>query len=145
MERRFGAFASLAATIVTVSELTNQTFPFVRVPHYAAHVAKTLQLTNAVATYFNPIVPNHLRKKWEYYASGNQSTIHKYMKDTLQFQGSFENYYGPMPDEYNWTIRDTLYTDFSDIPENSTQPFYIPEWHIFPLIMKYYGPANYGT
>ena len=145
IERRFGAFASLAATVLTVTEASNQTFPFIRIPHYAAHAAKMLQLTNAVGTYMTLLVPSHLRQDWESYASSNHTTIWKNINETLDYQKNFQNYYGPMPNEYNWSFRDTIYTDFGDIPENSTQPFFLPEWHIFPLVMKWYGPANWGT
>ena len=145
MERRFGAFNSLAATILTVAELSNQSLPFVRIPHFAAHAAKVLQLTNAVVSYLTPVIPNHLRSKWEHFASGSQDNLWLYINDTINYQRTFRHFYGPMPEEYNWTIKESIYDDFTDVPENSTHPYFLPEWHIFPLVMRSYGPANYGA
>ena len=144
VETRLNAFNLLAASFVTIAEATNQKFPFVRIPHFAAQVGKTLQLTNAVVTYLLPVIRPHQRLAWEEYASGNNTNIWNVMNDTLGYQRNFHDFYGPMPEDYNWTFRNSIYTDAGDIPYNSTQPMYIPEWQIFPLVMREYAACNFG-
>jgi hypothetical protein len=144
VEIRFGALSALSDTIVTSAEITDQKFPFVTVPHFAGHVAKSLQYTNAIATYFISLVPNHLRSEWEQYSSISHPALWSFINETLRFQGTFKNYHGPKPDEYEWIIKDMLHDDFGDIPKNSTQPFFLTDFNSFPLVMKHYAPTNYG-
>ena len=46
-----GAMGSLATSFVISAETSNQTFPFVRIPKYAAQVAQVLQI-NPVTFYY---------------------------------------------------------------------------------------------
>ena len=126
-------------------QLQNQTFPFIRIPDYAAQVARSLEYTGAVCTYFTPVVKGNLRLQWENYTSGNHTTIWSIMNETLDYQRNFKDYHGPMPEDYNWTFRNTMYTDYGDVPYNETHDIFIPEIHTFPLIMKNYAAANFGT
>ena len=145
MERRFGALNSLASHSLSVTEVANETFPFVNIPHFGLHVGRSLQLTNAVTTFFTPVVKNKIRKKWEHYTSSKNDNIMIYINETTDYLQTFQDYYGPMPDEYNWTFRDKIYTDYGDIADNSTQEYFLPTWYIFPLVMRFYSPANFGT
>ena len=139
-----GAMGSLATSFVISAETSNQTFPFVRIPKYAAQVAQVLQLTGAVQTYLSPIVKPKQRLAWEAYASSQNDNIWHSINETLDFQKNFDQFDGPMPDEYNWTFIDTIYSDTGEIPYNSTQPVYLPQWESFPIVMKWYAPGNYG-
>ena len=151
MDRSLGAFDSLSTMFVTIAKSSNQTFPFVTIPQYAAHIGKTMQLTGSLVTALAPVVPMNLRSQWEKYSSSNNTFIHKAMNETFSFQEDFSHYYGPMPDQYNWTYVDYIYNDyFESVSYNNTdQPdrfkISIPEWQVFPLCMKSYAPANYGT
>ena len=144
MERRFGAFNSLATFFLGASKISNKNFPFVRIPDFAVHVGRTLQLTNAVATFFTPVVKKEVRREWENFTSRANGTVMLYINETIEYLETFKDFYGPMPDDYNWTFRDVIYTDYGEIPYNSTQPYFLPTWYIFPLIMRYYGTANFG-
>ena len=150
MERTLGAFDSLASNFITIANQTDQTFPFVRIPNYAVHIAKTLQFTGSIVTSYAPVVPNKQRLAWEKFASSSNVNIRNVMNETLRFQRQFSHYPGLFPDEYNWTFRDIIYDDdYSHIPYDEYQldryNISIPEWQIFPLNMQTYAPANYGT
>jgi hypothetical protein len=145
IERRFGAFNALSAHTLDMAEISNQKFPFVRIPRFAVHAAKTLQSTNAVITFFNPVVKKEDRAQWERYASSDNNNIMTYINETTGFMRNFKDFYGPMPEDYNWTFKDSIYTDAGVYPENTTRTFFMPTWHIFPLVMRFYTPANFGT
>ena len=145
MERRFGALNSLSSFFISTVKFTNQTFPYVNFPQYALHVGRILQLTNAVSTVYTPVVKNPIRRKWEKFASSKNDNIMLYINETIEYQRNFKGFEGPMPDEYNWTFGDVIYSDSGPQPYNSTLPFFLPSWHTFPLIMRYYPLANFGT
>jgi hypothetical protein len=147
LERGMGALNSLSTSIVTYAEDTNQKFPFVRVRNFAAQAAQTVQFTNAFQTAFAPVVKPELRQEWESFASSKNTTIWKIINETEHFMSSYEQFYGPLPSEYNWTFFDKIYNDFEIDgidPSNTTQSYYVPDFQIFPLLMVGYGPANYG-
>ena len=89
MERRLGAFNNLASSFVTIAQATNQTFPFVRIPNFAALVARTIQLTNAVSTAFAPVVQPEFRKKWEKSTAPNSSNAWSIINETINYQRNF--------------------------------------------------------
>jgi hypothetical protein len=147
LERGLGALNTLSTSIVTYAEGTNQTFPFVRMGNYAAQAAQTLQFTNAFVTAFAPVVKPELRQQWEQFASSENNNIWNVINETAEFMSNFDQFHGPLPNEYNWSFIDKIYSD-NEIdgidPSNTTQPFYVPEFQLFPLVMVGYGPANYG-
>ena len=145
MERRLGAFNNLASSFVTIAQATNQTFPFVRIPNFAALVARTIQLTNAVSTAFAPVVQPEFRKKWEKSTAPNSSNAWSIINETINYQRNFRQFYGPMPEEYNWTFADTMYSDYGPVPDNETSRFFLPAFQAFPLEMRVYPPFKYGT
>lgn len=144
MERSLGAFNALSVSFVTMIKQENQTFPFVRVPNFAAQVAQTMQLTGAIVTSFAPVIRNDERLQWEAFASSNNNNIWKVINETLDFQNNFRDYYGPSPDSYNWTFQNTLYYDYGPIPYNDTRSIFMPDFQGFPLVMQSYAACNFG-
>jgi hypothetical protein len=144
MENAFGALNSLSTSIVTYAMGTNQSWPFVRIDNYAAQVARTLQFTGAIQTTLAPIVRLDQRRQWEEFLSSKNPVIRKQVKETVDYMSTYKPFQGPMPDDYNWTYYDQIYNDDGIVPYNTSQPFYMPDFQVFPLIMIDYGPANYG-
>jgi hypothetical protein len=146
MERGMGALNGLSTSIVTYAQDSGQTFPFVRVRNFAAMAAQTVQFTNAFQTALVPVVKPEIREQWETYASSKNTSLRKYINETEHFMSTYDHYYGPLPSEYNWSFYDKIYDDLEmdGINPNTTQPYYLPEFHLFPLVIVGYGPANFG-
>jgi hypothetical protein len=148
LESSLGALNTLSTSIITQTKVTNQTFPFVWIENYAAQAAQTLQFTNALVTTLAPIVKPSQRTKWEQFVSSKNTNVWKDMNETINFMSTFDQYTGPMPNEYNWSFTDKIYNEIERDgidPSNTTQPFYIPEFQSFPVVMVRYSPVNYGT
>ena len=149
MERSLGALNTLSTTFIAIADASNQTFPFVRIKDYGVHIANSIESTGSIYTSLAPIVSFRKRKKWETYASAKNLYLPTTIKESLDLQENWTHFYGPMPDTYNWTVRDVIYGDNGDIPYNVSQPgglrISIPDWQVFPLVMKDYAAANYGT
>jgi hypothetical protein len=148
LERGMGALNSFSTSIVTYAEASGETFPFVRVLKFAAQAAQTVLFSNGFQTFFVPVVKPELREKWENFTSSKNTTIWKIVNETEQFMSTYDQYYGPLPSEYNWSFFDKIYNDIEIdriVPSNNSQPFYLPNLHAFPLAMVGYGPANFGT
>lgn len=64
-ERRLSAIASFGTTITSYAIGTNATWPFVTVPQFEARCSHLLNLAEAVAIAFAPIVEDKDRAKWE--------------------------------------------------------------------------------
>jgi hypothetical protein len=115
--------------------------------NYAAQAAQTLQFTNALITTYAPIVKADIRDQWERFASSENTTIREIVNETANFMSTYDQFYGPLPSEYNWSYIDRIYNDLEMNgidPSNTTQELYIPDIQVFPIVMMGYGPANYG-
>lgn len=154
LERSLGAIDSLALTAITTAIMSNQTFPFVTMPNFGIHVAKTQQLTAGVCTYLNPVVHFNQRLEWEKYSASNNTHLRSFVNEALHIQDTWEYFYGPMPQNYTWQGHDVIHGDdyenggFYDIPYNNSQPgrldIHLPFWHRFPLVITSYHPQNWG-
>ena len=147
MERKLGAFNTLATSFVTMAQMSNQTFPFVRITNFAAQVARTLQTTNAVTTSLTPVVRPDQRREWEQFASSTNptnATIWKIINETFDYQRNFHEFYGPDPNTYQLQFRNRIYSDYGVVPYNVTDRIFIPGWQSFPLVTRTYAAANFG-
>jgi hypothetical protein len=155
IERTLVGLDNLAMTSITVARATEQKFPFVTIPGFEQHVAKMEPIVGATCTYYSPLVRLEERYEWESYASGNNTTLPRYVQDAMAFQEEYPFYYGPMPQNYSWDYKDSIFQDdydnppFSDVPYyNTTRPdllnAYFPGYQRFPLVMTTYAPSNWG-
>jgi hypothetical protein len=142
-----GALNTLSISITTFAEATNQTFPYVRMVNYAAQAAQTMQFTNGFVTTFAPVVKAEQRTQWENFASSKNTNIWKVINETIDYMSTYDQFEGPMPNEYNWSFIDKIYSDYQLTgidPASTTQSYFVPEFQLFPLVMTGFGPANYG-
>ena len=146
-----GAVDSLATSIISIANHSNQQFPFVTIPEYGMLVARGQQLTGAVCTYLMPVITFDERLSWEYYTSGFNPHVRDWVVPTQAMQENYTFYYGPRPQNETWQTSDIIYSYDGDgtIPYNTPRPdrldIYLPEWHKFPLAMTVDPPANWGT
>lgn len=138
----------LAMWLVSAALMTNQTFPFVTMPQFGMHLAKTQSLTGAIVTDFANVVSYEQREEYEKYTSTDNIHIHKWVNETLNLQENWPNFHGPMPQNYSWVGHNIIHGDFGDIAYNKSRSdrldILLPGWQRFPLAMKSYFPANYG-
>jgi hypothetical protein len=80
---------NLATTIATIVEVSEQKFPYVYIPKFGVHVAKSLSLTSAIGTYHIPVVPLDQRKEWEAYAARNNTYVETWIEDVLALQNNW--------------------------------------------------------
>jgi hypothetical protein len=114
IESVFGAFDTVAVSLVSHARATNQTWPFVTLPDFAVRMSKTVHLSRTINMNFLPLVTPTQRKDWETYAIHNDDWVN----ETVDVQRGFKNYYGP--DEYDTMPHNILHGDFDDIPYNET-------------------------
>jgi hypothetical protein len=75
-----GAMDSFAAFAITAAKMTNQTWPFVTIPDFAAHAVKIRSLSDGLYVSLQPIVENRQRLAWEQYASENNAWVNESRK-----------------------------------------------------------------
>jgi hypothetical protein len=147
-DRALGSLDSLANTIHTIAMKTNQSFPFVTIPEYGMHIAKAMAFTGAIETSILPVVKFDQRREWEVYSARNNTNLLSWVNASQKMQERWGGFYGPKPQNYDWTESDIIYSDFGKIPYNQSRPgrpdVYLPEWHKFPLVPRLYPPANFG-
>jgi uncharacterized protein YejL (UPF0352 family) len=155
IERSLVALDNLAMNIITVSRVSNQSFPFVAVPDFGKHVATVAPIVGSHTTSYAPLVRLSERREWENFASEKNTAVPLFVKETIAFQETYPFYYGPKVETYRWQYRDSIHREdyenppFSDLQYyNSTRPglldIYLPILQRFPLVMTYYSPANWG-
>jgi hypothetical protein len=114
IESVFGAFDTVAVSLVSHARASNQTWPFVTLPDFAVRMSKTVHLSRTINMNFLPLVTPDQRKDWEAYAIRNDDWVN----ETVDVQRGFKNYYGP--DEYDTMPHNVLHGDFDSIPYNET-------------------------
>lgn len=149
METTLMALDTLATTFISIATMTNQTFPYVTIPDYGIHVAKSQPHTHALVTSFVAVVPAEDRMEWESYAALNNSKIELWLNNALHYQETYKQYYGPPQSSASWYAQDVIYEDFGPIPYNVSRPdrldIFAPSWHSFPFVQGYgFSPANWG-
>ena len=148
-ERALGSLDLLAMTFVSIARRSNQSFPFVTIPEYGLHIAKTMPFTGAVETSVLPVVTYAQRTKWEEYAARENDNLLSWVMESQRLQDHWDGFYGPMPQNYEWNASDLVYGDFGTVPYNEPRPnrpnVLLPEWHKFPIVPRLYPPANFGT
>ena len=131
-----------------IARSSNQSFPFVTIPHFGNIVAKSAPLTAAVVTNLLPVINFTQRADWETYASGKNRYLQSWVNETLDLQDTWSSFYGPMPQNRTYEYHDVVHGDFEDIPYNVSRPdrldILLPDWQKFPLVMGDYYPANWG-
>jgi hypothetical protein len=141
---------SLAMVTMSAARVANQTFPYVNVPDFGQHVAKIAPIVRATCTYFCPLVRPEQRNQWELFASGNNTILSSYVEETVRMQEDYPFYYGPKPQNYNWSYNDLIHDAIlgTTLPYVATRPdrlnLYLPDFLKFPLITNFQPPANGG-
>ena len=64
-DRRLGAIAAFSTTITSFALATNDSWPFVTVPHFEAQIRHIAKLANVQSIAFAPLVSAKERKEWE--------------------------------------------------------------------------------
>jgi hypothetical protein len=135
--------------MVVIAAHSNQKFPFVSIPEFAIIAAKAQQMTGTICITLLPVINLDQRGDWELYSAGNNSNLAAWVDKTLDLQDNYKNFFGPMPQNKTWESAEGIYDDQGDIPQNVSRldrlPIFLPEWHVFPLVMTSYYPANLGT
>lgn len=132
---------AFVASIVSMAQVTNQEWPFVTVPNWAARAGKIRSLTGAMFLNIYPLVEDHQREAWENYTSYNNDWVY----ETQEAQESDPTYEGntSVADWYeNWDVihgYDEFYKDNAgEFGTNRSGP-YLPYWQVTPVLL--YDPV----
>jgi hypothetical protein len=112
IDETMSAFDSMAVTLVSTANMTNQTWPFVTMADYAVRMSKVVPLTHAVVTNTYHVVKPYQRVQWENYTASNNGWVN----EGMAVQKDWGKYYGPI--EYNGEQPSTLYGTLGDVPMN---------------------------
>jgi hypothetical protein len=86
VERRMEAIHSLATSITSYALATNNTFPFVTVPHFAVLGSILRVQADALAVQWLPLVTDENRDAWEDYALENRFHIDEAFEEDAQLR-----------------------------------------------------------
>lgn len=111
--KSFGMLDELAVNLVAFSKATNQTWPFVTTPSFAARMAKLVPSTSAVNINILHIVTPEDREEWDTYSVEND----QWVNEAMEVQETFDGYYGPIV--YNGTKNVGVHSDFGAVPLNA--------------------------
>lgn len=112
LDKTLASYDGLAMTLISHAEATNQSWPFVTLPDFAARLSKVLPLSDAVNINVVPLVTQQQRTKWEQY-----SVEHDYwVNENMHFQKNWDRYYGPVV--FDGEPNTVLMGDFGEIPRN---------------------------
>lgn len=114
LKRTFGLMDDLAVSMISVAKVTDQTWPLVTIPDFAARMAKLVPLTSSLSVNILPVVAPKDRMAWEEYAP----THDQWLNEAVALQDGWQEYRGPLI--YNGTHSKTVYNDLGDIPYNIT-------------------------
>ena len=109
-EKTLKSLDSLAVAVVSHAITTNQTWPFVTVPHFAFHSAKMISNSDAVVVIMLPLVAAEKRTQWENYTI----THNQWVNESVPLQEDYAFYSGPL--NYDTSEYDgVIYGDFGPV------------------------------
>jgi hypothetical protein len=105
-----GAMAAFGTMMASIARETNQTFPYVTLPHFAVKASRLLTMTAAIQITIQTVVTSKQRLQWEAYTIQNEWWVNetKAVQDIDQF------YYGDAP--YGVPNRGVIFNYTSDLP-----------------------------
>jgi hypothetical protein len=106
------ALDSVAVTMVSTAEMTNQSWPFVTMANFAVRMSKILPLSHAVSIVAYHVVLPEEREKWEEYAA----THNYWVNESVTVQKAWGGYHGTL--EFNREQSPAISGNFGDIPRN---------------------------
>jgi hypothetical protein len=112
LDNILGSFDSLAVSSISLARATNQSWPFVTLPHFAVRMSKLVPLSRSVVTFLSPIVQPKQRQAWEAYSVQNDDWLY----ESIELQREFKHYYGSY--ENHTLDLGKLHGDFGEIPQN---------------------------
>jgi hypothetical protein len=92
--RRLGAINSMATTITSYALDTNQTFPFVTIPHFEIRGSDLRVQANAAIIRWMPLVTDETRVAWEDYALANRHHVDKSFEEDAKQREKQDDEFG---------------------------------------------------
>jgi hypothetical protein len=142
-----GSLDSTAVSFDTIAASSNQIYPFVTIPYYGIHIAKSvLPLTKSLEVTVIPVVRGlEQRLQWEQYAAMNNTYLPLWINQTIDLQENWSKFYGPKPQSRDWYWMDQARDIVPMLYKNNTEDgVYLPTWQRFPLVDDIYAPGNEG-
>jgi len=136
------AIDALAVSLVSYSQYSNSTWPFVTMPDFAVHSAKARSLSRAVFLVVYPYVLEKRRIAWEKYSVLNDAWV----EDGIKVQEKSASFVGPTI--LNYTTLGVIHDNEAferegDVGNGTTRPGpYMPIWQSSPIVPKY-PPYNW--
>jgi hypothetical protein len=135
IDTTLSALDSIAVTLVSHAQATNQTWPFVTLPNFAVRMAKVLPQSHAVILNVIPVVTPEQRDEWEKYSVENDGWVN----DNMAVQKEWGKFYGPIV--FDGEPNTVLQGDFGVIEPNASR-FHLPTWQNFPVLANVSAPVD---
>ena len=135
LERTLQASDAFVASIASMAELTNQTWPFVVVPDFAVRAEKIRSLANAVVANTYAVIQPEERSEWEKFSA---LAGEAFVKESLTVMEEYEDSHWPII--WNYTAWDVIWAydeyDKENPGEEGTtrEGPYMPWWQAQPTI-----------
>jgi hypothetical protein len=142
-----GSLDSTAIAFGTIAAASNQLYPFVTIPYYGIHIAKSvLPLTKSLEVTVIPVVRGlEQRLQWERYAAMNNTYLPLWINQTIDLQEHWSKFNGPKPQNGDWYWKDQVHDFVPVLHKNDTDnDVFLPSWQRFPLVDDMYSPGNDG-
>jgi hypothetical protein len=132
LDQTFGAFDSVAVSMVSHAKFANMTWPFVSLPNFAVKMSKVLPLSDAFGLAVIPVVTPENREAWEEYSVMNDGWIN----ESMAVQETWDGYSGPIV--YSSMKNEKIHDDFNEIPAN-VRYFFRPlhRWPTYRIARRY--------
>jgi hypothetical protein len=114
VENIFASFDLLSTTMVSHAISSNQSWPFVTIPHFGNKVSKIFSINAGLALCSVMIVESDQRTDWEDYAWANRGMVN----ESLRILSTDKNYRGPIP--WDVPINRSIHSNNDIVPYNES-------------------------
>jgi len=136
LDLTLSAVDNFVVSLSSYANASNETWPFVTLPHYAVQMAKLRSICKALYMAYAPLVTAANRAEWERYAKKEGEA---WVLEGMDIQGRDPNYHGIFMDEYS--LSSTIYDNDGDTPADANGPFF-PTWQAYPVVPRW-PPFNW--
>lgn len=135
LDSSLAAIDSLVVQVVSMAQISNQTWPFVTIPNLEVRTGKIRKLANSVVMIMYPFVTTGQRPEWERYSAENGP---HWVDESLNIQQHTSHFTGPIIRDYEtWNVihRNDEYEkpNAGEFGTAADGP-YLPQWQHSPVV-----------
>jgi hypothetical protein len=114
VENTFAAMDLFSTMMISHAISTNQSWPFVTIPHYGNKVSKMFSMSTGLSMWSMMVVESDQRQDWEDYAWANRGIVN----ESLEILSTDVNYRGPIG--WDVPLERSIHSDDGPLPLNES-------------------------